>query len=227
MVEIALAINKMLNVKKTYIHDGTEIKCGEINYDLTYMKLLEKHTTFYMKFGFKFIISSNDFMLFNSNDEKHTFIINLILTCKKIEIKSIINHYLKISELISKVIKQQEYSKLKIQLKAPSDSNNIWYKEKPNESLIELFTETKLMLELFNNSDFKYLYKFMLYLFTDKEKCAKLDLIFKYLINNITYKIVYKKITISYDFLFCFRILKKIRWSCLNMCFNMLRLLIS
>jgi hypothetical protein len=53
-------------------------------------------------------------MHFNSNDEKHTFIINLILTCKKIEIKSIINHYLKISELISKVIKQQEYSKLKI-----------------------------------------------------------------------------------------------------------------
>ena len=52
MVEIALAINKMLNVKKTYIHDGTEIKCGEINYDLSYMKLLEKHTTFYMKFGF-------------------------------------------------------------------------------------------------------------------------------------------------------------------------------
>ena len=46
MVKIVMAINKILNVKKTYIHDGTQIKCGTFEYDLSYMKLLEKNTTF-------------------------------------------------------------------------------------------------------------------------------------------------------------------------------------
>ena len=79
MIEIALTINKMLNVKKTYIHDGTKIKCGTLEYDLSYMKLLEKNTTFYMKFGFKFKIAPYDFIRFNTNDEKHIFIVFLLI----------------------------------------------------------------------------------------------------------------------------------------------------
>ena len=60
MVKIVMAIKKILNVKKTYIHDGTQIKCGTFKYDLSHMKLLEKNKTFYMNFGFKFIISHHD-----------------------------------------------------------------------------------------------------------------------------------------------------------------------
>ena len=213
MVEIALTINKMLNVKKTYIHDGTNIKCGTLEYDLSYMKLLEKNTTFYMKFGFKFRIGSHDFIRFNTNDEKHIFIVNVISKCRKIEIKSVLNMYLRISDLLHLIIKQQDYSKLKIQLIEPYDKTNIWYKDKSHDSLIELFTETKLMIELLKNANFKYLYKFMLFLFNDKEKCIKLDSIYKYIIGNRTYKIIYKNITISYDFLFCFKILKALRYT--------------
>lgn len=214
MVKIVIAINKILNVEKTYIGDGTEIKCGDFKYDLTFMKLLEKNTTFYMNFGFKFITSPNDIIKFNSNDEKHNYIMKLISKCKKIEINTIIKMYLKLSKLLNLIISEQKYNYLKIQLNSANyDPDNFWYKENPKDSIIELFIETKLMLELFNNIKEKYLYKFMIFLFNDKEKCIKLDLINKYLINNQTSKIIYKNIEINYLFLNYFKQLKQLRWS--------------
>ena len=69
------------------------------------------------------------------------------------------------------------------------------------------------MLELFNNIKEKYLHKFMISLFNDKEKCIKLDLINKYLIDNQKSKIIYKNIEINYSFLNNYKILKQLRWS--------------
>jgi len=214
MVKIVMAINKILNVKKTYIHDGTQIKCGTFEYDLSYMKLLEKNTTFYMKFGFKFIKSPYDSIKFNTNDEKHKYIIELISECKKLEINTIIKMYLKLLNLLNLIIKEQEYKYLKIQLNSANyDPSNFWYKENPSESILDLFIETKSMLELFNNIKDKYLHKFMISLFNDKEKCIKLDLINKYLIDNQKSKIIYKNIEINYSFLNNYKILKQLRWS--------------
>jgi hypothetical protein len=48
-----------LKVNKVYIHDGTTIKCGSEKIDLSFLKLLEKKNTFYMKFGFDFEITDN------------------------------------------------------------------------------------------------------------------------------------------------------------------------
>ena len=69
------------------------------------------------------------------------------------------------------------------------------------------------MLELFNNVKYKYLYKFMIYLFNDKEKCIKLDLINRYLIDNQKNKIIYKNIEINYSFLNNYKQLKGLRYS--------------
>ena len=216
IVEIVIAINKILNVEKTYIHDGTEIKCGTFNYDLSYMKLLEKNTTFYLKFGFKFITIPipYDTIRFNTNDEKYKYIIDLIAKCKKIKIITITKMYLKLLNLLNLIIKDQEYKYLKIQLNsAHYDPSNFWYKENASEAIMELINETKLMLELFNNVKYKYLYKFMIYLFNDKEKCIKLDLINKCLIDSQRSKIIYKNIEINYSFLNNYKQLKQLRYS--------------
>jgi len=69
-----------------------------------------------MNFGFKFIISPNDTIKFNTNDEKHKYIIELILKCKKIEIITITKMYLKLLKLLNLIIAEQEYKYLKIQL---------------------------------------------------------------------------------------------------------------
>ena len=143
MIKIVIAINKILNMKKIYIHDDTKIKCGNFEYDLSYMKLLEKNTTFYMKFGFKFIKSPHDIITFNTNNEKHKYIIDLISKCKKIEIITITKMYLKLLNLLNLIIKEQEYKYLKIQLHAANyDPSNFWYKENPSESILGLFIET-------------------------------------------------------------------------------------
>ena len=214
MVKIVMVINKILNVEKTYIHDGTRIKCGAFEYDLSYLKLLEKNTTFYMKFGFKFIISPYDNIKFNTNDEKHKYIIELISKCKKIEIITITKMYSKLLNLLNLIIKEQQYKYLKIQLNSANyDPSNFWYKENPSDSILDLFIETKSMLELFNNIKDKYLHKFMISLFNHKEKCIKLDLINKYLIDNQKSKIIYKNIEINYSFLNNYKQLKQIRWS--------------
>ena len=177
------------------------------------MKLLEKNTTFYMKFGFKFIILPSDIITFNTNDEKHKYIIDLISRCKKIEIITIKKMYLKLLNLLNLILSEQEYKYLKIQLNSFYDPRNFWYKENPIELIIDLFIETKSMLELFNNVKDKYLHKFMISLFNDKEKCIKLDLINKYLIDNLINKIIYKNIEINYSFLNNYKILKQLRYS--------------
>jgi hypothetical protein len=212
-MNIVIAINKILNVEKTYIQDGTEIKCGNIKYDLSYIKLLEKNKTFYMNFGFKFAISPYDHIQFNTNNEKHKYIMQLIYDCRKLKIITIKKMYFKLLNLLNLIIKEQDYKHLKIQLKENHTPMNMWYKENPNDSISDLFNETKTMLELFNDCKDKYLYKFMISLFNDKDKCMKLDLINKYLIDNRINKIIYKKIDINYSFLNNYKQLKYLRYS--------------
>jgi hypothetical protein len=99
------------------------------------------------------------------------YIRKLISKCKKNEIDTIIKMYLKLSKLLNFIISEQKYNYLKIQLNSAYDPDNFWYKENLKDSIIDLFIETKLMLELFNNNSLKkekYLYKFMISLFNDK-----------------------------------------------------------
>ena len=53
----------------------------------------------------------------------------------------------------------------------------------------------------------------MISLLNDKNKCIKLDLINKYLIDSQKSKIIYKNIEINYSFLNNYKQLKQIRWS--------------
>ena len=213
MITIVITINKILNVKKIYINDGAQIQCGIFNYDLTYMKLLEKNTTFYMKFGFKFIISPHDMIQFNTNNEKHKYIMNLISKCRKIKIITIRKMYLNLLKILNLIISEQKYNYLKIQLYNPYNPDNFWYIENTKDYIYDLFIETKSMLKLFDNVEDTYLHKFMILLFNDKEKCIKLNFINKYLISSEIYKIIYKKMEINYSFLNVYKQLKYLRYS--------------
>jgi hypothetical protein len=209
MVLIVLQLNKVLNVKKSYIYDGTSIKCKGNNFDLSYIKLLEKNITFYMKFGFEFDIKIHDsYMNFHTSIEKYNYIMNIIKKCKKIKNSNIKKLYIKILNLLNIIIKEQQYDKLKIQNK---DGNNMWFKE--FVYVDDLLYEAKLMLELCNNIKETYLYETIIKLFNDKNNCDKLNLINRYIIENQAFNIIYKNTTINYKLVECFRILKNLRYS--------------
>jgi hypothetical protein len=213
MIQIALFINRAFNVKKSYIYDGTLVECNGAKYDLSYLKLLEKSETFYTKFGFKFGLDVFDCMKFSSSDEKHKYVMSMIKKCKKVKINDIKTHYLNMLNLIQKIVKEQEYSKVKIYYFRATERKNMWTTNKPELSIFELFYEINEMLQIFNQTKEKYLYKLMVGLFNDKSKCQNYNIISKYLIDNQFYKITYKDTTIKYDLLECFKILQGLRYS--------------
>jgi hypothetical protein len=216
LIQIVLQINRILNVKTSYLTDTTWIKCKQFRYDLSYVKLLEKNRTFYMKFGFEFDTQRTDyFKTFKSPADKYNYVIQVINKCKKIKNADIKKLYLDILNLLHTIIKEQTYSKLKIQNKHPQDQNNYWFNEEID--IDKLYTETKSMLELLSNVKEQYIYKTIINLFNDKEKCDKLNLIDKYIINGFQYNIIYapkgrkSNTTISYKLIEPFRILKALR----------------
>jgi len=207
MIEILLMINKILKVKRTFLGDDTQVNCDDKQYRLSYIKLLEKNETFYMKHGFKYYLSFYPFNIkLSSHEEIDNYIKQIILKCRNVKISNIKSIYYKLLDLFSIVIKEQKFNKLKIEYKDIFDKNNIWYADNPKELINNIIIEINIMLELFNNVNDKYLYKFMIYLFNNKENCYKYDLINKYIINSdYINKIIYNKNIINFNYFNCFK----------------------
>jgi len=213
MIKLVIKINKVLGVKKSLLFDGTTIKCFNSEHDLSFIKLLEKKTSFYMKFGFKFIMEpSNDFIKFNSNEEKHKFICNLIDKSKKIEIKEVKKIILKTLDLLNRIIKDQGYNLLKIKNTKVNDITNSWYITSNDDIFNKLLIDCKSVLDLLSKSKDKYLYKFMIKLFNDSNQCIKYDIITKLILDTKT-KIIYKNIIIDYKIFDSIKLLNQLRYS--------------
>ena len=75
--------------------------------------------------------------------------------------------------------------------------NNVYHKEKPWESIYSLFDECNQMIKILNNTKHKYLYKYMIELFNNKENCNDYGILADYLVYSNRYKIIYgdKEIT--------------------------------
>jgi hypothetical protein len=220
MIEIVLKINKVLNVTKSYIYDGTTINCKKLSYDLSFLKLLQTKKTFYMKFGFDFDINNNTWYTqhFNSKEEANIYIDDLINECRLVKVNDVKKLYQELLNMINSIIQTQSYDKVQISNRyvqdiEPFENQLSWLKEDINNSINELFIESKYMLDLLNNTSNKYLYELMIELFNDQEKCPSYDQIFKYLIDNNMYKIIYDSKEINYKLFDCFKLLKNIRYT--------------
>ena len=108
MVLLVLEINKVLGVKKTYLYDGTTISCGNKQYDLSFIKLIEKGITFYMKFGFDFDINSNEYFMtkYKTKKDLTTRLKKIIIQIKNIRIDDIIKEYFDTLDVINQVVKR-------------------------------------------------------------------------------------------------------------------------
>jgi hypothetical protein len=222
MVKLCLEINKCLGAEKTYLFDGSSVKCGPDEFDLGFIKLIERKTTFYMNLGFKFAVGLNIEWPYNryTDETKLLNTINkLINNIRSIKINSIVSEYKKTLTLISKII-TDNYSK-PIEIKINNSNHTLtdfYYKENPIESVTEIFNESKQVLEVLNyciktkkTTLNKYLYKLLTDLF--KYDCDKYGILLKYILDNQRYSIKYGNQEIKRHYVIDIAKLKQLRYA--------------
>jgi F0F1-type ATP synthase delta subunit len=218
MVKFVLEINRKLGVQKTYLQDGAHVNCDEIEYDLSFFKLLEKKTTFYTSLGFEFevnkIFSIGPMFRFNTERELTTKLNELIDQIKSIKIVDLIKEYQDTLDLITHIVKDNNQKNMKIMLRrynVPMHFNNVYQKENPYGSINSLFNECIEMLNFLNKTQEKYLYKYLIEIFKDTQKCRQYNSFTRYIVENQRYKIIYGEKEITREYIILFQILNTIK----------------
>jgi len=218
IVKFALELLKKLGTKKVYIYDGATIKCpsSNMNYDLSFLKLLEKDKTFYMNFGFDFDTVGNDYSkAFTSPTKYKQYVKKTIAKCKKITVKQIITEYKKILHMCYLVIKTGDYENFKVKCREgytntiKYDTRNTWICKR---NIVDLVYESKEMLDVLGRTQTKYLYDFMIQLFSSPD-CWAYDIIIKNMLDNPMYEIVYRDTSVSREYFESFFMLRFLRYN--------------
>lgn len=186
IVQFVIKLCKVLKVKEVTLYDATRIKCGEKEYDLSFLKLLEHGKTFYMKFGFKFI------------DYDKKTVTGLLKKCRKLKTNALIIFYKRVLKML---IKSKNCNKF-VNINKVIRKKLILKKSKCNiDSEIKYICK---ILDVLTCTKKKYFYKLMIYVF--KNKCELYEII-EDMINDTTYKIK----NIKFDLLDNFKLLRVIR----------------
>ncbi len=219
MVKLVLAINSKLRVEKSVLYDGATVKCQDETskkneMDLTFIKLLEKGIGFYKRFGFQFDLTYqyNRLVVFNNKQQLEDKLDYLIGKIRKIKISHIIKIYREILDIISLIVKTQDYSGFDIILMEtvsikPISSNDFKFILEPKNKVFELFEECNNVIKLLLDSKEIYLYKYMINLFMNKNTCKDYISLVDYLCMNNVYKIKYKNKVIEKKFIIYFHYL--------------------
>lgn len=193
MVKIAIEINKILGAKTIELYDDSSIKCDNTKMSLSFIKLLEKGTTFYTGLGFKFNINkcNNIMYKFKNEDDLENEINNLINEIRKLKVQDIIKDFTSIMDLINLAIKENFkndfiVSKNNSMLKY---HDNIIVTKNNMDAITELNINVLLFLSILNNSNDEYFYKYLIKLF--KNNCSDYIKIMK-IINYKLYSVSYK-----------------------------------
>jgi hypothetical protein len=217
LVKICLAINRILGAQKIYIFDGTEVLCEKNNQvmDLSYIKLIERGTTFYMNLGFDFEVTDSDFFnkRFSSNNDLKKQIYNLLKKIRTIKTITLIKEYEETLSLLVKIIKDNYSGKFEILF----NNSNLTrkseiYSNNPYRKITEIFDECKIILDILNK--YKNIDKFYIILVkTFRENCDEYIILNKYIMENDRSKIIYNKTIIKRNYVIDFDLLKNLRYS--------------
>jgi len=214
MVDLVVSIQRKLNVIKTTLFDGATIHCNNIEINLSFFKLIEKNRTFYQKFGFKY---STDGIwpllkaMFGNKKNVQKIMHNSLNLFKKIKISEYITKHKQVIDLISNIIKKQDYHKTDISSYDFFNNDPRYVKSsKIEEHLIEQVGISNKVLKICMNTKKKYLYQLLIELLNNK-KCQEYDTIMKYIVENNQYQIKYMKKTITFNYIKLFNIIGKLK----------------
>ena len=213
IMNFVLHLLKLISVKTVYIYDGTTVACGDIDMDLSLVKILTKGQGFYERFGFKYYLSNSKdpykFRIFKNKDIETCLKVK-ISEFQNIKVKDIISVYLKILDLIFKIIKDDNYDNVTIGYFDNHSKDIIYQRNTDNKKVIE-----KLVMDIINilpilmENKSKYLYKIMNYYFNNE--CNKYLILINNLFYNSFYTIKYKNIEVIMKDKKLFEILQYIR----------------
>lgn len=214
MVKVCIRLNKILGVNKMSLYDGSSVKCDKNNesMNLSYIKLIEKGITFYMKLGFEFELNENNNVMFyyrfNNKKDFMREIHRVINNIRKIKTNEIIKEYNETLKLASDAVRENYTKKLEI-IKNDSSNvsrDNIFYDENPKDKIADIISECKEVLDVLNRyKHIKYLYKVMVKTFNDD--CEAYISLTKCIVDNIRYAFVYGNRKITKDYSKDFRLL--------------------
>jgi hypothetical protein len=219
MIKICLAINRILGAEKTYLSDGTTITCEKTTekFDLSFLKLIERRSTFYTNLGFDFDIDKVGWFYtkFDSKEDLKKQINILINKIRSIKTDFLIKEYKKTMDLIIKIIKNNFKGDIQIILDNSNTTHiDQYYTETKNleNSLMEILTESKEMLGILNKYSKKYPYMYKILIDTFKNDCTEYSILNKYLIKNNRSKIIYNGKIINRPYNRSFKILNIYRY---------------
>jgi len=204
MVSFVLELQRVLGVKKTTLHDGATVNCDDKQMNLSYIKLLERGKTFYMRFGFEHEINKSEWFMMRYKNEKEykKDLYNTIDQIKKIKIDDIKKDYEDVLDVLIDVIKKGDHENFHIKLVTDTETGfknpDYHYLNDPYSVILAIFRNAFDVLKILNSSkDEIYFYEFFIKLF--KIRCHDY-LTLQNIINHRIYSIESKnkKITFKY-----------------------------
>ena len=180
-------LSSFKQVKKIYLHDGTDVSCKNSNhrFDLSMYKLLTSYYGFYQKFGFRLIVE-------NSEEDITKIMVSFAKKVSKYKIKDILENF---REIIRFVEKYKNKTKIKYIEKWDKTIN-----EKPLDHLKELMYNIGYLC--FTMIPYKN-YTFRKFIETiNIKKCFILSHLFEILSNIDYFEFSYNKEKIISKFLF-------------------------
>ncbi len=204
MMNFVLELQRALGVEKTILHDGATVNCDGSKMNLSYIKLLEKGKTFYMKFGFEHEIDKSSWFVMRYKNEKEykKDLDNTIAKIKKIKIDDIIKDYGDILDILVETTKTGDYKNFNIKFVAETEFKNYdyYYADNPYFAIPIIFRDTFNVLHILNSSKDKYFYEFFIKLFNDKIKCHDYLTLKKNITNSDISSIESKNKTVKFKY---------------------------
>ena len=194
IIKIVLKLQEVIGVSRTTLHDKAKIYCDKTNnyMDLSMHSLMKYGKTFYTKFGFKLYTNKN--LLSTSRPLELTMsdIHTNLEKFKQIEIKPLIEIQKQIIDMMADAIKNNETNKI-VRIDYQYGYSGEKYVTRKNTSsntnAINTLYEASKVLAILQSTKEKYLYKLLIYLFTNN--CQNFIILNDMLLNapiEISYK---------------------------------------
>jgi hypothetical protein len=152
VVEMVLLLLKRLHVDNAYLNDGAGIKCegnDERNIYLSPFKLLEKRRTFYMKFGFKPVLTEH--MKRDGQYKSITTFMKMvdksIDKISKIDMSDVHKYLKQMINLINRIYIKDDFEKVEIHRYIPEEFSEGKLNKTKNKEIFEKYRASCMMLK--------------------------------------------------------------------------------
>lgn len=223
MVLFVLELQRKLGVEKSYLHDAATIICDDREMDLTLIKILERGEGFYSKLGFDYEPLSSLGQLgqlglqFATKEDLKAEMEKTVNEIRSLKISKIINVSVDILELIFETIRSQQYDKLEIEyFKGEPFITPIqtYHAENPYLEIKKIIEDCRLTIDILSMSNTDILYKYLIELFNDPQRCHYFPTIINILMKeHPRYRITFGSTSITRYYTLLFTKLSHLRHS--------------